>query len=657
MLELALAAVIFAVVAGMLITGLGQAFGARIATSATGQVHEWLENAADELANGDFTELLEGEFTAPEPCDGDTQTSCFEVLGRQFTATWDVAIADGAASAVNSVTVTGTTSVADRSGDVPVSTVRRVTAPSSAFRPGFGAVRVVVTDDRATSTGTQLFLVKVVSPSTVLAAATVLADGSGSDVEVLQVAAGHCTDADPCALVLQPDSTPLSDGSTGMTGGGLVDGLGIVVDDGGLADTEVRLFDAGTITVMLVDSAGSAPTTASTVCLYAAFRDAGTLQEAPVCNDVSADRIVFADYTPEDHGFGVSAPAATRVPLPAAVAVSFAADRTDSVCEHHGQLAAVANDMASTWKWERNLATCGSWTWGSPETLTTTGPAEAFEDAIVEAPAGTNVTVIATWASSSPAGGWDDAGISAWSAPRYAQPCATEGTCVGFGSVIPEDVACTVGDLCFSHPTWGSVTDPDAFVPGSDPVASAVAATIAGAVHQGNGYTATVVVTDATSALMAGVEVALQAALDDAGDPGLVSATATCITDAAGQCDITVAIDKRALPGTHTLTFGAQGTTGTTTTVVNAAAHRISIQAPTAAAVGVAGTWLATVEDGNGNALAGAVVEASGVATASATTAADGVAGLVLTPSATGSLTFAVTSSTTGTVSHTSTVN
>ena len=92
MLELALAAVIFAVVAGMLITGLGQAFGARIATSATGQVHEWLENAADELANGDFTELLEGEFTAPEPCDGDTQTSCFEVLGRQFTATWDVEI-------------------------------------------------------------------------------------------------------------------------------------------------------------------------------------------------------------------------------------------------------------------------------------------------------------------------------------------------------------------------------------------------------------------------------------------------------------------------------------------------------------------------------------------------------------------------------------
>lgn len=435
--ELAVAAGVFLVLASVLSVVVAKALGARAAASTRRVAEARLDAALDALA-GDFDALVADTFTPPEACPGDdgagtAGASCLHIGARVVTARYHLDVgADGDARWVE------LTATADFADGTRLTRTRRVNAPTPGYRPGRGSVRVVLGGDIDRVAGDDVYLLDPAHQAVARAAV------SSSGVALFTPPAGACTAASPCHLGLAagPGYPSTVDGDAALRGADVTAGTArVVAVPGGLTELAATIVTPASAAVTVVAAADDGRTATNpqpgSLCLWGRFDDGGGERSEPFCNLADPATITVADYAPD--------PAApeVRVPLPAGLDVALSIDRADGTCPH---VDGMVGHTAAGWQ---PAAVCSSWTWGTPATFSADGGATVpFAQAVVHLGTGAGrYTVTFAGAGARPAAGYGAEAL--WSKPREAAGCAFDATCTSLGGWVPEVEECP-GAHCLS---------------------------------------------------------------------------------------------------------------------------------------------------------------------------------------------------------------
>jgi len=277
---------VFAALAGIISVAVARAQLTAAAVSYESQVRAELRSLADIAATTPFEQLAAGDFERPRACEVNPESSCFDVLGRQVTADWELALQPdlvptstrtpyAAQMTVTAHTDLGTEVVERRQlrNEQLAGIVRLTTAGADYDGPVF-----LVNDDGETVAG----------------AATT------DDVAIFRVPDGDCRPQNPCRTALT------ADGST-RNGNTTLDhdtaDRPVVVDGAGVLDLPVNLLPVVEVVVDIearnLDGRRAAPPSTGSVCLWASFETLADEHAHGACNDRHPGQVVFDTFTPD----------------------------------------------------------------------------------------------------------------------------------------------------------------------------------------------------------------------------------------------------------------------------------------------------------------------------------------------------------------------
>jgi hypothetical protein len=440
--EVAIAAMLFLVVATVVSLISAKALSVRAGMAARLKVESQLDSALDEVARGSFDTLLSNTFTPPQPCPGSTSRgtlgqSCLTLGGAELRATWTSSISRDSAGASNAAAdgIELRISVAYDTNSV-VTRSRLIPAPNAGYN-GQGVVRVRFSGATASLTSPVYLLDR--SSGAVRGSATMSSGG----VALIRVTNGSCTSQQPCRLALSPAGS-MNTGTIQLAAANVVGaGSFVVAPAGTISQVGAELVKTGRFVFSVAAegdlSGGVTPrakaTTQNSVCLFVRFSDGVAQREVPVCNDAQGD-MTLALYRPDP------ADPSLTLAVPEGAVGTISVDRSNSVCGAPGQLGATP----SGWQ---ELRVCTSWTWGIPGTFDNGSTRTALSTTtLLATQTGQNVgTVLFSGANARPAAGY--VGQPLWSNPREAGACASFNSCVSLGATIPETSVCP-GQQCLA---------------------------------------------------------------------------------------------------------------------------------------------------------------------------------------------------------------
>ena len=417
LIELAAAIAIFGALAGVVTLAIARAQLSATTTRYERQVSDVVGSYVDQAATSEYSTLVDGSYPRPNSCDDDASMSCATVWGRDIRISWNVTSSQDPLrqSSDASMSLQLTASAALSTGRT-ITSGRTVVAPSAAWLPGEGVLRVQVSGDGFEG---RLYLLN--SAGEAVASADAVAG-----IAVFRLSSTRCSSAAPCRIALSSSGGWRTEGWT-------IDAVSatgrnkIALTAGAVSDAAISVTHPASLTVMLRakndNGASSTPTVAGSVCLWAALNDGTGQRNISACNSDRSDRVTFSEYS--INGSSQLLPIAGRSVL------QLSADSASGACP------SVDGMRVYDGGWVDG-ATCTSWTWGSPSSLVLGSATQSFGKAIrvVE---DTKVTAVWEGSGSRPATGYVNE--PRWSKPRTAETCSATATCVPL-STIPESILC-----------------------------------------------------------------------------------------------------------------------------------------------------------------------------------------------------------------------
>jgi hypothetical protein len=426
------------------------------------------------LAQTPFGDLVDGAWTAPDPCPGDAggdRRSCFVRRGQLVEI--DFTVTAGSLDAFGGTTLTSpyidVTGVAVTPDGTVVTKSVRVDPPSAGFVEGAALLRVrAVNDDPAA-----LLPIYVLDRHHNVVTERFPFD-AGTRMASIRIEGDACAgDNAPCRIALSPEpGSWWEDGAWTLSPQDIVSpSTELYLAPGHVVDTSTLIVAKGrtTVAVRAENASGERVSGAEpgSVCLWASFADGVGRTAQPYCNtggsSAGGAQIVVDAWTGPD---GV------RYPMPAGWELDLTVDHPNGSCPPSTAFPAGAHPVGHTAAGWGPADVCTSWTWGRPSTwVNEADVASPFTGTrrVVTSAAGTVGTLVWTEVVDGQPAGRPASGsgfVPAWSKPRDAAEhpgvsgCAIDGdpttVCVSPGTTTPETApdapaGCATDAYCFSR--------------------------------------------------------------------------------------------------------------------------------------------------------------------------------------------------------------